>query len=80
MDAGGAGDKAGIRGAQRQVYLGNSRVLVGGDIVVALDGKPIDGHATLLQILETETIVGQQVEVAFYRGDRLIKQQVALTD
>ncbi|MBN1399751.1 MAG: trypsin-like peptidase domain-containing protein, partial [Anaerolineae bacterium] len=70
-DEGPAAD-AGLRGASREVILGRTRLLVGGDIVVALDDQPIDSNAALTQYLETRTRVGQKVKVSFYRGDRLL--------
>lgn len=48
---------------------GNYQLLVGGDIIIEIDGVPIDDNATLLEFLETRTRVGQKVEVKFYRSD-----------
>ena len=62
--------RAGLRGATRQVIVGNSRVLVGGDIVVAIDGRAIAGNQDLARYLELETKVGQTVELKILREGR----------
>jgi len=59
----------GLQGGSREAVLGNTRLLVGGDIITEIDGVPIDGNATLIEFLETQTRVGQKVEVRFYRSD-----------
>ncbi len=37
---GGPADRAGLRGGNRRVRVGNTYIFVGGDIVVEIDGKP----------------------------------------
>ena len=71
MYRGSPASQAGLRGATREVVLGNTRILVGGDIIVEIDGHPIDSYAALREFLETRTRVGDTVQVAFYRGDEL---------
>jgi S1-C subfamily serine protease len=80
IDADSPAADAGLRGASREVVLGRTRLLVGGDIVVALDDQPIDSNAALSQYLETRTRVGQQVRVSFYRGDRLMSALVIVAE
>lgn len=63
------------------MVLGNSRLLVGGDIIVEIDSVPIDGNAALREFrefLETRTRVGQEVVVSFYRGDEPRTTRVTL--
>lgn len=38
---GSPAEKAGIRGGDRMVNLGNEQMLVGGDIIIELEGKPV---------------------------------------
>jgi S1-C subfamily serine protease len=64
---GGPADRAGIRGGSRLVRIGNVRVPVGGDIIVALDGEPVTDYEELTIYLETETEVGDEVEVTLIR-------------
>jgi len=75
---GGPAARAGLRGGSREAVWGNRRLLVGGDIIVEIDGASIDDNAALLEFLETRTQVGQEVEVKFYRGDELQATRVTL--
>lgn len=70
--------EAGLRGATHWVELGNTRVLAGGDIIVQIDGVAIDSKETLREFLETQTRFGQEVKVAFYRGDEKTSTHVVL--
>jgi 2-alkenal reductase len=62
--------KAGLRGGNRQVIVGNRRIITGGDIIVAIDGRPVKSNEDLTVYLETETQVGQVVELTILRGDQ----------
>jgi S1-C subfamily serine protease len=74
---GGPADEAGIRGGDRIVQLGRYRVPVGGDIITAVNGKPIDDYQDLTVYLETETRVGDMVDVTLIRdGDEQTIQVV----
>jgi len=75
---GGPAAQGGLRGASREVVLGNTRLLVGGDIIVEIDSVPIDGNAALREFLETRTRVGQEVVVKFYRSDEPRTTRVTL--
>ena len=70
--------RGGLRGGSREVVLGNTRLLVGGDIIVEIDSVPIDGNAALREFLETRTRVGQEVVVKFYRSDEPRTTRVTL--
>ena len=72
--------EAGLKGASSEVVLGNTRLYVGGDILVEIDGVSIDSNEVMREFLETHTRVGQQVEVKFYRGDKLMTSRATLTE
>src|SRR5208337_645236 len=38
---GGAAEKAGLRGGTEQAYVGNTPILLGGDLIVAIDGQRV---------------------------------------
>src|SRR5437660_838699 len=38
---GSAADRAGLRGGNERAYLGNTTILLGGDLIVAVDGEPV---------------------------------------
>ena len=70
--------RAGLRGGNREVTVGNRRILAGGDIIVAINGQPIENHEDLTVYLETETQVGQVVELTIMRGDQEMTIEVEL--
>jgi len=78
ISSGGPADLAGLRGAQREQVVGNYRLAVGGDILVAIDEFAIDGSDTLREVLETQIEVGQSVIVTFYRGDQMLTADLVI--
>jgi S1-C subfamily serine protease len=76
--AGGPADKAGIQGGSRVVRIGGYQVPVDGDIIMAIDGHPITSTQDLTVYLETETIVGNSVEVTIVRNGQQQTVQVVL--
>lgn len=75
---GGPADAAGVRGAQQQVIIGNQRVLVGGDIILAIDGRDVVDWNGLQEYLELNTRVGQTVTLSLLRGQEPLEIQVTL--
>ncbi len=49
--AGSAADKAGLRGATREIVLGNYRIPWGGDYILEVDGRRVSGSRHLTQAL-----------------------------
>jgi S1-C subfamily serine protease len=74
---GGPADQAGIRGGDRIVQLGNVRLPLGGDIITAINGEAVDDLQELTVYLETQTQVGDTVEVTIFRGS--VEQSIAVT-
>jgi S1-C subfamily serine protease len=77
---GGPADRAGIRGGSRLVRIGNVRVPVGGDIIVALDGEPVTNFEELTIYLETRTEVGDVVDVTLIRDGSELQIPVTLDE
>ncbi|WP_322487742.1 S1C family serine protease [Chloroflexus sp.] len=67
---GGPAARAGLRGPQQVVRVGNWILPVGGDVIVAINGRSITTSQELLVYLETETQVGETVQVTFIRDGR----------
>ena len=65
--SGSPADDAGLRGGTRQLRMGNFRIPMGGDIIVSIDGENISNYKELVVYLETETRIGDTIEVTFYR-------------
>jgi len=75
---GGAADDAGLQGGSRQMRLLDSWVVVGGDIIVAVDGVRIVNGDALMSYLEENTTPYQIIKVAVVRDDQLLTIQVEL--
>lgn len=68
---GGPADEAGIRGGRRQLRIGNRRLLVGGDIIVGIDGREVKSYKDLIGYMEREVSIGDTVSLSYYRdGDK----------
>jgi S1-C subfamily serine protease len=79
VNPGGAAAKAGLRGGDRQAVLGMRRILLGGDVVTAIDGRPITGQMDLSLALNRKR-PGDIVKVDYYRGGQKMEAQVTLSD
>ena len=78
--SGGPADDAGIQGGDRLVRLGRYRIPLGGDIIVAVDGQAVDDYQDLTVYLETETRVGDSVDVVVIRDGEEATFQVTLEE
>ncbi len=76
---GGAADKAGLHGGNQRLYQGNTPVMLGGDLIVALDGQPIESAQDLSAAL-TAHRAGETVTVTVFRGQRRVTVKVVLGD
>jgi len=77
---GGPAARAGLRGPDRMVIVGNIRVPVGMDIMVAINGQPVTSFRDLTVYLETETQVGDTIEVTIIRDGERQNVQVTLAE
>src|SRR5213595_3359265 len=48
---GGAAERAGLRGGTERAYLGNTPIMVGGDLIVAIDGQDVQDQQQLEQVM-----------------------------
>lgn len=78
VEAGGPADRAGIRGGNRQVRVLGTTVTAGGDIIVAINGDPVQDFNDLIAYLIRETEVGQQVVVTVIRDGQRMDMTVRL--
>jgi S1-C subfamily serine protease len=76
--SGGPAATAGLRGGDRTVGVSGMTVAVGGDIITAIDGKPVASGQDLTTYLDTQTQVGDTVELTLVRASSEIKIQVKL--
>jgi S1-C subfamily serine protease len=74
---GGAADRAGLRGGSERAYLGNTPIMTGGDLIIAVDGKRIQSQQDLAQVMNNHR-AGDTVVVTIYRGKQKIDLNVVL--
>ncbi len=69
--------RAGLRGGTEPGYIGNTPVKFGGDIIVALDGEPVESPDDIARLLVTKH-AGEQVTLTIFRGGRQMTLRVTL--
>jgi len=74
---GGSADRAGLRGGNERAYLGNIPIMLGGDLIVAIDGQDVQDQQSLSQIMNSHR-AGDTVRVTIYRGKRKMDINVSL--
>ena len=77
---GGPADKAGIQGGSRVVRFGSVRVPLDGDIIVAVNDKPVKNFQEFTVYLENQTVVGDTVKVTVLRDGKEMSFQVTLEE
>jgi S1-C subfamily serine protease len=74
---GGSADLAGLRAGTERAYLGNTPIMLGGDLVVAIDGQKIQDQDDLTQMMDNHR-AGDTVKVTIYRGKKKMDVNVSL--
>jgi len=77
---GAPADQAGIQGGSRVVRIGRYQIPLDGDIIVAVNGEPVENMQELTVYLETQTAVGDTVELTVIRGGEEQPVQVTLEE
>ncbi len=78
ITAGGPAEKANLRGADELDTVDGRQVSVGGDVVTAIDGQPVNTFDDLLYYIALETRPGQQVELTILRDGQSMPVNVTL--
>jgi S1-C subfamily serine protease len=74
---GGAAERAGIHGGNQQAYVGNTAILLGGDLIVAVDGQPVTDPQEINALMDKHQ-AGDTISVTLYRGKRQITLKLIL--
>jgi S1-C subfamily serine protease len=74
---GGSADRAGLRGGTERAYLGNFPIMVGGDLIVAIDGEKVDGQQVIDHVMNRHR-AGDTVKVTIFRGKKQLEVSVLL--
>jgi S1-C subfamily serine protease len=72
-----AAAEAGLRGPTRRVIVGNYPLLIGGDLIVEVDGKAVEGQDALARAM-TRKKVGDALALTIFRGGKQQKITVKL--
>ncbi len=76
---GGVSEKAGLHGGNQRLYQGNTPVMLGGDLIVGLDGQEIQSPQDLAAALNVHR-AGDTVTVTVFRGQKRMQFKVVLGD
>ena len=77
VERGSAADEAGLRGPQQVVIVGNYRLRVGGDLITAVEGQPVEGNDSLQRVFNSKR-AGDPLNLTIYRGGRTLTVRVRL--
>jgi len=66
---GGAAERAGLHGGNQQAYVGNTPIMLGGDLIIAIDGQEVTDPQDINAIMEKHQ-AGDTVSVTIVRGQR----------
>jgi S1-C subfamily serine protease len=75
--AGGAAEQAGIRGGTEQAYVGNTPIMLGGDLIVAIDGQQVSDPQEISAVMDKHQ-AGDTISVTLYRGHKQITLKLIL--
>ncbi len=76
---GGAADRAGLKGGTQRELLGNTPIMLGGDLIVAIDGQEVTTAQDISSIMNAHR-TGDTVTVTVFRGRRRLDVPVVLGD
>lgn len=76
---GGAAEKAGLKGGTQRAYQGNTPVMLGGDLIVAMDGQEVANPQDLSAAMNSHR-AGDEVTVTVFRGRKKMDFKVKLGD
>jgi len=74
---GGAADRAGLHGGNQRAYLGNVPLMVGGDLIIGIDGEQVADQQDLADVLNRHK-AGETINVTVLRGRRKLEVKVVL--
>jgi len=75
--SGGAADRAGLRGGDQQAYVGNTPIMLGGDLITAIDGQQVTDPQDINSIMDKHK-AGDTVSVTILRERRQMTVKLVL--
>jgi S1-C subfamily serine protease len=77
VTAGSPAARAGLRGGRQTAQIGNEQIVVGGDLIVSIDGHPVDRTDALTRALAKKRS-GDSIEITVFRAGRTTNVHVQL--
>src|SRR5271157_3694840 len=74
---GGSADQAGLHAGNERAYLGNTLIMLGGDLIVAIDDQKVQDEEDLSQMMNNHR-AGDTVKVTIYRNKKKMDVSVPL--
>ena len=74
---GGAADRAGLRGGNESAWLGNQPIVLGGDLIVAIDGQQVTGPEDISAIMDKHQ-AGDIISITILRGRKQMTIKLTL--
>jgi len=74
---GSSAEQAGLQAGSERAYLGNIPIMLGGDLIVAIDGEKIQDQDDLTQMMNNHR-AGDSVKVTIYRNKKKMDVEVSL--
>ncbi len=74
---GGAAERAGLHGGNQQAYVGNTPIMLGGDLIMAIDGQQVTDPQDISAIMDKHQ-AGDTVSVTILRGQRKMTVKLML--
>ena len=75
--SGSSADQSGLKAGTERAYLGNTPIMLGGDLIVAIDDEKIQDQDDLTQMMNNHR-AGDTVKVTIYRNKKKMDVQVSL--
>jgi S1-C subfamily serine protease len=76
---GSAAARAGIQGGKQRVYYGNYEIVIGGDLIVEIDGQEVKDTQDLAHVMNNHR-AGDSVSIVFYHGKKRQTAKVQLDE
>ena len=74
---GGAAERAGLHGGTEQAYVGNTPIMLGGDLIVAIDGQQVTDPEDISALMDKHQ-AGDTVSVTIVRGKKQMTLKLIL--
>ncbi len=79
VESGSPADDAGLHGSFKPVLINGKRVLIGGDVITAVDGQAVTTTEELVNIIQNSTS-GQEVTISIIRDGKQMDLQATLAE